>query len=88
MPVLILGLVNTGIGCYLYFSNISEIPAQTIAVCDYIEPLSAVILATLILRVKVSYLQYVGAFMIIVETIVWNIKLWRQKMTSVLKYQP
>lgn len=88
VPVLILGLVNTGIGCYLYFSSISEIPAQTIAVCDYIEPLSAVILATLILREKMSYLQYVGAFMIIVGTIVWNIKLWRQKMTSVLKYQP
>ena len=74
IPVLILGLVNTGAGCYLYFSGISEIPAQTVAVCDYIEPVLALILASLILHEKMSLLQYIGAVLIISETIVWNIK--------------
>lgn len=39
--VLVLGIVNTGIGCYLYFSPLSKIPVQTVAVCGYLEPLSA-----------------------------------------------
>lgn len=43
VPILILGLVNTGIGCYFYFSSIGRLPVQTVAICGYLEPLSAVI---------------------------------------------
>ena len=42
--ILILGIVNTGVGCYLYFSPLSRLPVQTVAVCGYLEPLSAVVL--------------------------------------------
>lgn len=63
--VLILGLVNTGIGCYLYFSPLSKLPVQTIAVCGYIEPLSAVIFATILLGEKMSLLQVIGGTCII-----------------------
>ncbi len=73
LPVLILGLLNTGIGCWLYFSGISVIPAQTVAVCDYIEPLSAVILAALILHEAMTALQIAGAALIIGGTVAWNI---------------
>ena len=31
VPVLLLGLVNTGVGCYLYFSAISRLQVQTVA---------------------------------------------------------
>ena len=40
--ILTLGLVNTALGCYLYFSSIQQLPVQTVAVCGYLEPLSAV----------------------------------------------
>ena len=63
--VLILGIVNTGIGCYLYFSPLSKIPVQTVAVCGYLEPLSAVIFATVLLGEKMALLQIVGAVCII-----------------------
>lgn len=43
IPVLLLGLLNTGIGCYLYFSSITDLPVQTVAICGYLEPLSAVV---------------------------------------------
>ncbi len=33
MPMLILGLINTGIGCYFYFSSIGKLPVQTVAIC-------------------------------------------------------
>lgn len=64
-PILILGIVNTGIGCYLYFSSIGKLPVQTVAVCGYLEPLSAVIFASLFLREKMTVWQAVGAMLII-----------------------
>ena len=63
--ILVLGLVNTGIGCYLYFSPLSELPVQTVAVCGYLEPLSAVVFATLLLGETMSAFQYIGAVCII-----------------------
>jgi len=73
IPVLMLGLLNTGVGCYLYFSGISEIPAQTVAVCDYLEPLTAVILSALILHESLSGWQLAGAVLIAGGTLAWNI---------------
>lgn len=73
IPILILGLINTGVGCYLYFSSISEIPAQTVAVCDYIEPLSAVLLAAIILHESMTLPQIGGAILIIGGTMLWNL---------------
>ena len=63
--ILILGIVNTGIGCYLYFSPLSKLPVQTVAVCGYLEPLSAVVFAALLLGEKMTVVQIVGAICII-----------------------
>lgn len=50
LPIFILGLLNTGIGCYLYFSSIGKISVQTVAICGYLEPLSAVLFSVIFLR--------------------------------------
>ncbi len=63
--ILILGIVNTGIGCYLYFSPLAKLPVQTVAVCGYLEPLSAVVFAALLLGEKMTVIQIVGAVFII-----------------------
>ncbi len=63
--ILILGIVNTGIGCYLYFSPLAKLPVQTVAVCGYLEPLSAVVFAALLLCEKMTVIQIVGAVFII-----------------------
>lgn len=65
VPILILGIVNTGIGCYFYFSSIGKLPVQTVAVCGYLEPLSAVLFASLFLGERMTVLQAVGAVLII-----------------------
>lgn len=36
--IVLLGAVNTGLGCCWYFSAIGQLPVQTIAVCGYLEP--------------------------------------------------
>jgi len=63
--ILMLGILNTGIGCYLYFSPLSKLPVQTVAICGYLEPLSAVIFAALLLNEKMTLLQVIGAVFII-----------------------
>ena len=63
--ILVLGIVNTGIGCYLYFSPLSKIPVQTVAVCGYLEPLSAVVFAALLLGEKMTIIHILGAACII-----------------------
>ncbi len=65
IPILILGLLNTGTGCYFYFSSIGHLPIQTVAVCGYLEPLSAVIFSVLFLRENLLPLQIIGAVLII-----------------------
>lgn len=63
--ILVLGVVNTGIGCYLYFSPLAKLPVQTVAICGYLEPLSAVVFAAILLGEKMSAIQILGAACII-----------------------
>ncbi len=63
--ILILGIVNTGIGCYLYFSPLSQLPVQTVAICGYLEPLSAVFFAAVLLNERMTIIQVIGAACII-----------------------
>ena len=58
-------VINTGLGCFFYFSSIGKLPAQTVAVCGYIEPLSAVLLSTIVLKERMLPLQFLGAALII-----------------------
>ena len=62
--ILYLCLINTGIGCYLYFTSISELPIQTVAICGYIDPMSALIFSSIFLKEKLSLIQIVGAIFI------------------------
>lgn len=64
-PMGILGLVNTGIGCYLYFSSIGHLPAQTVALCGYLEALSAVFFSMVFLKEVLGLWQILGAVLII-----------------------
>lgn len=64
-PILCLGLVNTGIGCYLYFSAVGRLPVQTLAVCGYLEPLSAVAFSALFLGEALRPLQIAGAALVL-----------------------
>lgn len=64
LPILILGVVNTGIGCYFYFSSIGWLPVQTVAICGYLEPLSAVIFSAILLKEAMDAVQIIGVLLI------------------------
>lgn len=65
LPILWIGFINTGISCYFYFSSIGILPVQTVAICGYLEPLSAVLLSVVILHETMLPLQAVGAVLIV-----------------------
>lgn len=65
LPILFLGIVNTGIGCYLYFSSIQKLPAQSVAICGYLEPLSALFFSGIFLQERLTILQIIGATLIL-----------------------
>ena len=64
-PILLLGIVNTGIGCYFYFSSIGHLPVQTVAIWGYLEPLSALLFSAAFLGEKLSSVQTLGAVLIL-----------------------
>ena len=63
--VAMLGLVNTGVGCFLYFSSVAKLPVQTVAVVGYLEPLSAVVFSAVILGEALTPARLAGAALII-----------------------
>jgi drug/metabolite transporter (DMT)-like permease len=63
--ILWLGAVNTGVGCWLYFSSIGQLPVQTVAVCGYLEPLFAVLLSAVFLHESLGPVQLLGAGLIV-----------------------
>lgn len=65
LPILVLGMINTGIGCYFYFSSIGNLPVQTVAICGYLEPLSALVFSAIILGETLNFVQIIGALMIL-----------------------
>ena len=63
--MLFLGIVNTGIGCYLYFSDLANLPIISVSILGYLEPLSAVIFAVILLGERLSVPEIAGAILIL-----------------------
>lgn len=78
--ILLLGIVNSGIGCYLYFSSIGALPVQTVAICGYLEPLSAVLFSVLLLGETLTLPQSIGAVLILGGAALGE--LWHSRKTT------
>ena len=55
--VLAIGLVNTGLAYYLYFSSLQKLPGQTVALVCYIDPLTALLVSGAFLGEKIFAVQ-------------------------------
>lgn len=74
LPLVILGVINTTIGCWRYFSSINQINVTTVSILGYLEPLSAVIFSVLILKESMTMLQIAGVISIIMGTLISEIR--------------
>ncbi|NLJ33581.1 MAG: EamA family transporter [Firmicutes bacterium] len=59
------GILHTGIGCYIYFSSMQELPGQTIAIMSYIDPASTLFFSALFLQERLTGFQILGALLIL-----------------------
>ena len=67
--ILILGLVHTGIAYCLYFSGMTTLPVQTVAVLGYLEPVVSVLCSVFILREHMGVCGWIGTVLIIAAAV-------------------
>lgn len=63
--LLLVGILHTGITYALFFGSMANLPAQTVAILSYIDPIVAVLLSTFVLREELSPLAALGIVMVI-----------------------
>lgn len=65
LALLVIGFVHTGIAYLLYISSMSELPGQTVALCSYIDPASALLFSAIFLHEHLTAVQLLGAVLIL-----------------------
>ena len=68
--LIVLGFVHTGIGYMIYFDAVNKLPAQTVGILSYIDPVEAVLLSAFFLREPMTLWTVIGAVMILGATAV------------------
>jgi len=72
--ILILGIFNTGIGFWLFFSGMENLKGQSIAMLSYVDPFVAILISALILQEHMTMLQMLGGALLLASTFVSEIK--------------
>lgn len=64
----VVGVVHTGVAYALYFGSVRGLPAQTVAMFSYIDPIVAILLSALLLGERMGLIGIVGAAMVLGAT--------------------
>ncbi len=67
--LLIAGVVHTGIAYALYFGSIRNVPAQTVALFSYIDPIVAVLLSAFVLQEGMTATAAAGVVLVLLSAI-------------------
>ncbi len=68
--LVILGVVHTGLAYFLYFGAMEKLPAQTLAIFSYIDPVVAIILSACVLREPMGIFDVIGAVLILGSAVI------------------
>lgn len=60
-----IGLVNTALAYFLYFSGMQKLPGQSVALISYLDPVSALIFSAFLLREAMTPVEMIGAVLIL-----------------------
>jgi len=66
--ILILGVLHTGVGFYLFFSGMRGLSGQSIAVLSYIDPVTSLLISAFVLGERMALLQMAGAVLLLGST--------------------
>ena len=67
--LLVTGLIHTGLAYALYFSSVDFLPAHSLALMSYLDPVVAVLLSALVLREPMTFYDILGAVLILCAAI-------------------
>ncbi|WP_412094103.1 DMT family transporter [Bacillus atrophaeus] len=68
--IIILGIVNTGIGFWLFFSGMQKLKGQSIAMLSYVDPFVAILISAMILQEQMTIVQMLGGVFLLGSTFV------------------
>ncbi|MGE7880050.1 DMT family transporter [Peribacillus muralis] len=66
--ILILGIINTGIGFWLFFSGMEKLKGQSIAMLSYVDPFVAILISAIILQERMTMVQMLGGALLLGST--------------------
>jgi RarD protein len=72
--ILILGIINTGIGFWLFFSGMEGLKGQSIAMLSYVDPFVAILISAIILQEQMTIVQMLGGVLLLSSTFVSEIR--------------
>jgi drug/metabolite transporter (DMT)-like permease len=68
--ILLLGIINTGIGFWLFFSGMQKLKGQSIAMLSYVDPFVAILISGVILQEQMTIIQMFGGALLLGSTFV------------------
>lgn len=72
--VLAVGMIHTGLAYTLYFGSMEGLDVQSIGVLSYIDPVSALMFSALLLKEPLTWMNAIGAFLIIGSAVMSEMK--------------
>ncbi|WP_350301404.1 DMT family transporter [Peribacillus frigoritolerans] len=84
--IILLGVVNTGIGFWLFFSGMLKLKGQSIAMLSYVDPFVAILISAVILQEKMTIVQIIGGTLLLGSTFISenNTINFRKRHTKIL----
>ncbi len=70
----VVGVVHTGFAYFLYFGAVGKLPATTVAVCSYLDPVVAVLLSAVLIA-PIGIPAICGAVLILGSTLLGQLKM-------------
>lgn len=68
--IILLGILNTGIGFWLFFSGLQKLKGQSIAMLSHVDPFVAILISGVILQEQMSIIQMFGGALLLGSTFV------------------
>ena len=69
----VVGIIHTGLAYFLYFGAVGKLPATTVAVCSYLDPVVAVLLSAIVIA-PIGVPAICGAVLILGSTLLGQLK--------------
>lgn len=68
--IILLGIINTGVGFWLFFSGMQNLKGQSIAMLSYVDPFVAILISGVILHEQLTIIQIIGGALLLGSTFV------------------